>query len=204
SNTLSTAILQTGPGAPYDPAMGMPRALCGAVCVLTVALLAACQPWPAPEGAAQAYLDAWARADYGAMYALVDGATRGQISVAAFADRYEAVARAAALRAVRASLGPRADLDGDHARFTVTARWDTARVGSFECGEVYEGRSSRASRRRRGGRGGRRSRMAAGQRLRSGSSALPDAADDLPHANGVRLPVARQSVGLALLGPVRQ
>src|SRR4051794_28276803 len=70
---LSTgpAILQTAPSASYDPSMGMPRALWGAVAVLVVALLAACQPRPAPEGAAQAYLDAWARADYGAMYALV-------------------------------------------------------------------------------------------------------------------------------------
>jgi hypothetical protein len=32
---------------------------------------------------------------------------------------------------VHASLGPRADLDGDHARFTATARWDTTRVGPF-------------------------------------------------------------------------
>src|SRR3954452_5187149 len=128
---LSTAILRTGRRAAYDPAMRTLKILSGAVCVLTVALLAGCQPRPASEGAAPAYLDAWARADYGAMYALVDGATRGQLSAADFADRYEAAARAAGPRGRRASLGPRAEVDGDHARFTATARWETTRVGSF-------------------------------------------------------------------------
>jgi cell division protein FtsI/penicillin-binding protein 2 len=123
--------LPAWPGAAYDPAMGTRRALSGAVWVFVLALLAACQPRPAPEGAAHAYLEAWERADYGAMYALVDGATRGRVSASAFAARYQAAAGAAGLRAVRASLGPRTDLDGDHARFPVAARWDTTRVGAF-------------------------------------------------------------------------
>jgi len=99
--------------------------------VLALGLLVGCQPRPGPEGTARAYVDAWDRGDYAALYALADGATHARLDATAFTARYQEAAAAAELRAVSAALGQRSDVDDDHARFALSARWDTARVGTF-------------------------------------------------------------------------
>src|SRR5579884_998526 len=101
------------------------------VWVLALGLLVGCQPRPGPEGTARAYADAWARGDYAALYALVDDATRARWDAAAFAARYQEAAAAADLQGLSATLGQRADVDENHARFPLDARWDSARVGAF-------------------------------------------------------------------------
>ena len=95
-------------------------------------LLLACQQRPAPELAARAYLAEWERADYGAMYGDLSASAQAGISAERFAARYQEAASAAALRHLAATLGPRApDPDDRHARFSMTAHWDTERVDAF-------------------------------------------------------------------------
>jgi penicillin-binding protein 2 len=95
-------------------------------------LLVACQQRPAPELAARAYLADWERADHAAMYGHLSATARAGVSAESFAARYEEAAAAAELRRLSATLGQRApDPDDRHARFSITARWDTGRVGAF-------------------------------------------------------------------------
>ncbi|HZS00666.1 MAG TPA: penicillin-binding transpeptidase domain-containing protein [Chloroflexota bacterium] len=109
-----------------------PRQLVALLAVLALALCAACQQRPAPEVTARAYLAGWERADYAAMYSYLSAAAQASITADRFAARYQEAADAAALRHLAAALGPRApDPDDQHARFDMTVRWDTARVGPF-------------------------------------------------------------------------
>src|SRR5262245_32529427 len=99
---------------------------------LATSLLVACQSRPVPETAARAYLDAWHRTDYPAMYALTASASGPGVSESGFEEYYRQAARAAGLRQVTPTLGGRApDADERAARFTVAVQWDTDRVGSF-------------------------------------------------------------------------
>jgi penicillin-binding protein 2 len=109
-----------------------PRRLTPLLAVLSVVLLVACQQRPAPEATARAYLTAWEHADYATMYGHLSAAAQATVSAERFTARYQEVATAAALRGVSATLGSRApDPDDHHARFGMTARWDTGRVGAF-------------------------------------------------------------------------
>jgi penicillin-binding protein 2 len=99
---------------------------------LATSLLVACQLRPAPEPVARAYLDAWHRTDYPAMYALTASASGPGVSEPRFEEYYRQAARAAGLRQLTPTLGDRApDADERAARFTIAVQWDTDRVGSF-------------------------------------------------------------------------
>jgi cell division protein FtsI/penicillin-binding protein 2 len=99
---------------------------------IATSLLVACQSRPAPETAARAYLDAWHRTDYPAMYALTASASGPGVSEPQFVQYYRQAAGAAGLRQVTPTLGGRAsDADERAARFTVAVQWDTDRVGTF-------------------------------------------------------------------------
>src|SRR5712692_5399469 len=99
---------------------------------IATSLLVACQSRPAPETAARAYLEAWHRTDYTAMYAPTGSGPIPGVSEAQFVDYYRQVARAAGLRHITPTLGGRApDSDERETRFTVAVQWDTERVGSF-------------------------------------------------------------------------
>lgn len=111
-----------------------PRPSSVSIVAAALALLAwiplACQRAPGPEATARAYLAAWERQDYPAMYALLSAGARARIDVAAFAARYRVVEEAAGRLQLRAALGERADPGGDQlARYPITVRWDTAPFG---------------------------------------------------------------------------
>jgi cell division protein FtsI/penicillin-binding protein 2 len=107
-------------------------ALAPAVAAALVLLALGCQQRPAPEAAARAYLAAWQQGDYAAMYALLTARAREQVGPEAFAARYQAAGATAGLRSVTPTLGARAaGSDERQARFPVTTRWETERVGGF-------------------------------------------------------------------------
>jgi penicillin-binding protein 2 len=56
---------------------------------------------PSPEGAAQAFLEAWMRSDYAGMYSLLSPLSQDAISPADFQARYQAVLQAATATAVK-------------------------------------------------------------------------------------------------------
>ncbi len=59
---------------------------------------------PDPHGTAQAFLDAWARADYAGMYSLLSTLSRDSIDPTAFQERYLAVNRTAGVTATETQL----------------------------------------------------------------------------------------------------
>src|SRR5687767_6009098 len=102
--------------------------------ILTALLLLTlgCQTRPAPEATARAYVDAWQRSDYAAMFALVSASSQGKTAGGAFALDYRVVAEIAGLQSLVVTLGARAPGSDDRqARFPVSVRWQTTRFGTF-------------------------------------------------------------------------
>ncbi len=86
---------------------------------------------PAPDPAAQNFLDAWTKADYVSMFNLLSNDSQARLTPDTFANRYTAAQTTASVRFVRAEL--RAVLrDGSttHANFHV--EWDTALFGTLQ------------------------------------------------------------------------
>lgn len=61
-------------------------------------------PTPAPQGTAQAFLEAWGRGDYAGMYSLLSPLSQDAISPADFQARYESAARTAGISDVQAQI----------------------------------------------------------------------------------------------------
>lgn len=114
----------------------LPRPTVAPIVAAAFVLLAwtglACQRAPGPDVAARTFLAAWERQDYAAMYTLLTESVQARIDAAEFAARYRAVEAVVGRVQLHATLGERADPDGDSlARYAVTVRWDTTSFGAI-------------------------------------------------------------------------
>jgi len=85
---------------------------------------------PPAEQTAQAYFDAWARADYASMYALLTPAAQAAINVDRFASRYSQANTIATVNFTRAALKS-ALRDGDRVTVDYHLEWDTILFGTL-------------------------------------------------------------------------
>ena len=85
---------------------------------------------PPPELTAQAYFDAWQRADYASMYALLAPPARDSISENTFASRYNQAYTTATAKFIRATLRS-ALREGDRVTIGYHLEWDTTLFGTL-------------------------------------------------------------------------
>lgn len=85
---------------------------------------------PPPERTAEAYFDAWQRADYTGMYALLAPSARDTISENTFASRYNQAYQTAGVKFVRATLKS-ALREGDRVAVDYHLEWDTTLFGTL-------------------------------------------------------------------------
>ncbi len=86
---------------------------------------------PPAEPVAQAFLDAWQRADYDTMYSLVSAETQARLAPEAFTNRYTAAQSTATMQFVRAQLRS-ALQEGDQLNASYHVEWDTALFGTLK------------------------------------------------------------------------
>ena len=101
--------------------------------LVTAALAAGCRRAPGPDQVLGQYLDAWQRQDYGAMYALLDGASRQAVAEQDFTERYRRIEEGIERTGLVTELRVPEDFrpQGDAVSLSFQARWETALAGSF-------------------------------------------------------------------------
>ena len=86
---------------------------------------------PEPGPAAAAFLEAWEKADYEAMYARLDAASRAQLSAEAFAEQASGLTRQALITALEFELDPQ-EAPGGSRRVAYRTVLHTAQMGEIE------------------------------------------------------------------------
>ncbi|MGH9202993.1 MAG: NTF2-like N-terminal transpeptidase domain-containing protein, partial [Vicinamibacterales bacterium] len=96
----------------------------------TIPLPTATPKPPSPEQTALAYFDAWAHADYAAMYQLLSPSSQLTVNANQFASRYSQAHTNATVKFVRASLKS-ALRSGDRVSVDYHLEWDTVLFGAL-------------------------------------------------------------------------
>jgi penicillin-binding protein 2 len=99
-------------------------------------VLAACEPaQPQPDAAAKSYAEAWQKADYQAMWALLSDAAQKRVGTEGFIDRLPRIAEEMTLRSLVVKVGASSrplvngSPDAQHATIPLDVTFHTARVG---------------------------------------------------------------------------